>query len=170
MREVSISSATVSRKADRWFCSLAVVAERRIPAKNGHADVIGVDLGLLALATLSDGTVVAGPKALRRSLRKLRRLSRAHSRKQRGSRHRAARRLACHHAKVAAIRRDHLHELTTQLAQSHGQVVVEDLNVRGLLRNHRLARPLADAGLFEFRRQLAYKCQWYGSELMVAGR
>lgn len=78
--------------------------------------------------------------------------------------------MACHHAKVAAIRRDHLHELTTQLAQSHGQVVVEDLNVRGLLRNHRLARPLADAGLFEFRRQLAYKCQWYGSELMVAGR
>jgi hypothetical protein len=69
VREVSISSATVSRKADRWFCSLAVAAERRIPAKNGHADVIGVDLGLLALATLSDGTVVAGPKALRRSLR-----------------------------------------------------------------------------------------------------
>ncbi len=169
---VHVSAATVSREADRWFVALAVEAERAIPAPNGAADILGADLGVLALATLSDGAVIPGPKALRRGLRTLRRLSRAHSRTRRGSRHQAqsARRLARHHARVAAIRRDHLHKLTTHLAKTHGAVVVEDLNVRGMLRNRRLARSLADAGFAEFRRQLAYKCAWYGSRLVVADR
>ena len=169
---VRISAATVRREADRWFVSLAVEAERDIPAGNGHGDTVGVDLGVLALATLSDGTVIPGPKALRRGLRKLRRLSRAHSRKRRGSGNRAqaGRRLARHHARVAALRRDHLHKLTTRLAKTHGRVVLEDLNVRGMLGNHRLARALADAGFAEFRRQLEYKCVWYGSELVIADR
>ena len=137
---VRITCATVSREADRWFVALGVEVERDIPATNGAADTIGVDLGVLALATLSDGTVVPGPKALRRGLRKLRRLSRAHSRKRRGShnRQKAARRLARHHAKVAAIRRDHLHQLTTALAKTHGRIVVEELNVQGMLWNRRL--------------------------------
>ncbi len=169
---VHVTSATVSREADRWFVALAVEAERAIPARNGATDTLGVDLGVLAFATCSDGTVIPGPKALRRSLRKLRRLSRAHSRKVRGSRNRAtaARRLARHHARAAALRRDHLHKLTTHLAKTHGVVVVEDLNVRGMLRTKTLARALSDAGFAEFRRQLAYKCAWYGSRLVVADR
>ncbi|HVC22989.1 MAG TPA: IS607 family element RNA-guided endonuclease TnpB [Candidatus Dormibacteraeota bacterium] len=169
---VRITSATVSREADRWFVALAVEAERAIPSGNGHTDTMGVDLGVVALATLSNGTVIPGPKALRRGLRKLRQLSRAHSRKRRGSRNRAkaARRLTRHHAKVGSLRRDHLHKLTTTLAKNHGRIVVEDLNVQGMLRNRKLARSLADAGFGEFRRQLAYKCRWYGSELVVADR
>ncbi len=169
---VHVTAATVSREADRWFVALAVEAERVIPVTSGATDTIGVDLGVLALATLSDGTVIPGPKALRRGLRTLRRLARAHSRKRRGSRRRAksARRLAHHHARIAALRRDHLHKLTTALAKSHGRVVVEDLNVRGMLGNRRLARSLADAGFAEVRRLLAYKCGWYGSRLVVADR
>ena len=169
---VRVTAATVSREADRWFVSLAVEAERDIPTSNRATDTIGVDLGVLALATLSDGTVISGPKSLRQGLRKLRRLSRAHSRKRRGSRNgaRAARRLARHHAKVAAIRRDHLHKLTTTLAKTHGRIVVEDLNVKGMLANRKLARSLTDSGFGEFRRQLSYKCQWYGSHLVVADR
>ncbi|MHB1624995.1 MAG: IS607 family element RNA-guided endonuclease TnpB, partial [Candidatus Dormibacteria bacterium] len=169
---VRVTSATVSREADRWFVCLAVEAERAIPISNGAGDTIGVDLGLLALATLSDGTVIPGPKALRRGLRQLRRLSRAHSRKTRGSRHRAraAHRLARHHAKVAHLRLDHLHKLTTTLAKTHGRIVVEDLNVKGMLGNRKLARALSDSGFGEFRRQLSYKCPWYGSELVVADR
>ncbi len=169
---VHVTAATVSREAHRWFVSLAVEAERDIPITNGAADIMGVDLGVLALATLSDGTVIPGPKALHRGLRKLRRLSRGHSRKRRGSRHRAqaARRLARHHARVASLRRDHLHKLTTTLAKTHGTVVVEDLNVRGMLGNRRLARALSDAGFAEFRRLLAYKCPWHGSRLVVADR
>ncbi len=113
-----------------------------------------------------------GPKALRQGLRQLRRLSRSHSRKTRGSRNRAraARWLARHHAKVAHLRRDHLHKLTTSLAKTHGRIVVEDLNVKGMLGNHKLARALSDSGFGEFRSQLSYKCQWYGSELVVADR
>ncbi len=169
---VRISAATVSREADRWVVALAVEVERAIPVANGALDPVGVDLGILALATCSDGTVIPGPKALRRGLRKLRQLSRAHSRKRRGSRNRAkvARRLARHHARVAAVRRDHWHQLTTTLAKTHRRIVVEDLNVRGMLRNRPLARSLADAGFAEFRRQLAYKCAWYGSTLVVADR
>ncbi|MHB1525523.1 MAG: IS607 family element RNA-guided endonuclease TnpB, partial [Candidatus Dormibacteria bacterium] len=169
---VRVTSATVSREADRWFVSLAVEVERALPAHPAAGDTIGVDLGVLALATLSDGTVIQGPKALRRGLRQLRRLSRSHSRKTRGShnRARAARRLARHHAKVAHLRRDHLHKLTTRLAKTHGRIVVEDLNVKGMLGNRQLARALSDSGFSEFRRQLSYKCQWYGSELVVADR
>ena len=169
---VHMTAATVSREADRWFVALAVETEREIPPGNGAADIVGVDLGVLALATLSDGTVIPGPKALRRGLRKLRRLARALSRKRRGSRNRAkaARRLGRHHAQVAAIRRDHLHKLTTRLAKTQGRIVVEDLNVRGMLGNRHLARSVSDAGFGEFRRQLKYKCQWYGSELVVADR
>ncbi|HUY60839.1 MAG TPA: IS607 family element RNA-guided endonuclease TnpB, partial [Candidatus Dormibacteraeota bacterium] len=169
---VRVTSATVSREADRWVVSLAVEAERATPAPPVARDAIGVDLGVLALATLSDGTVIPGPKALRRGLRQLRRLSRAHARKARGSRNRAkaARRLARHHATVAAVRRDHLHKLTTRLAKTHGRIVVEDLNVRGMLGTRTLARSLADAGFGEFRRQLRYKCEWYGAELVVADR
>jgi putative transposase len=169
---VRVTSASVSREADSWFVALAVEAERAIPTSPGAGDTIGVDLGVLALATLSDGTVIPGPKALKRGLRKLRRLSRAHSRKHRGSRNRAraARQLARHHAKIAHIRSDHLHKLTTTLAKTHGRIVVEDLNVKVMIKNRTLARALFDAGFGEFRRQLAYKCQWYGSELVVADR
>ena len=170
--KVRVTAATLSREADRWFVALAVEAERDIPTSNGATDTIGVDLGVLSLATLSDGTIIPGPKALSRSLRRLRRLSRAHSRKRRGSRNRAraGRRLARHHARIAARRRDHLHQLTTRLAKTHGRIVVEDLNVRGMLANRKLAQSLADADFGEFRRQLAYKCQWYGSQLVVADR
>ena len=142
---------------------------RAIPATTGATDTLWVDLGVLALATCSDGTVIPGPKALHRGLRRLRHLSRAHRRKRRGSRNRAAsaRRLTRHHARIAALRRDHLHTRTTALAKTHRRIVVEDLNVRGMLGNRRLARSLADSGFAEFRRQLAYTCGWHGSTLVT---
>jgi putative transposase len=164
-------SASVAREADRWFCSFTVERELR-PEPNPHQDVLGVDLGLNRLATSSRGAALQSPRALRRRLHKLRRLSRAHSRKQKGSRNRrrSARRLARCHAGIANQRRDFLHQHTTRLAKSHGALVVEDLNVSGMLGNRRLARAIADSGWAEFRRQLRYKCQWYGSRLLVAPR
>lgn len=182
-----ILSATVSSEAGRWFVSFGCEVKREIPAGNGHTDTVGIDLGVEALATLSTGEVVRGPRALRSVLRKLRRLSRQHSRCRKGSanRRKAARRLARHHARVANLRRDHLHQLTTRLAKSHGRIVVEDLNVAGMTRSARgtlekpgghvraksgLNRGIADAGFGELRRQLEYKCRWYGAELVIADR
>jgi putative transposase len=165
-----ILSATISRTADRWFVSFTCEVQRMIPADNGKPGVVGVDVGVRHLAVLSTGIVVPNPRALERSLRKLRRLNRELARQRPNSRRRKStgRRRAQLHARTANIRHDALHKLTTALATEHGTVVVEQLNVAGMLRNRRLARAVADAGLGEVRRLLDYKTIWYGSRLVAA--
>ncbi len=166
-----ILSATVRRRADRWFVSVTVEEEPPDPPPvKGQA--VGVDLGVKTLATLSDGTIFANPRALGRRLRKLRQLSKNLSRKEKGSKNRekAKMRLAKMYLRVFNIRQDTLHKVTSYLAKSHSKIVIEDLCVSGMMKNRRLARVIADVGFFEFRRQLEYKCRWYGSEFVVAAR
>jgi putative transposase len=165
-----ILAATISRTADRWFVSFTVEVQRHLPADNHRRDVVGVDIGVRHLAVLSTGTVVPNPRALERSLRNLRRLNRELARRRPNSRRRktTGRRLARVHARAANLRRDALHKLTTALATEYGTVVVEQLNVAGMLRNRPLARAIADSGLGEVRRLLGYKTVWYGSRLVVA--
>jgi len=172
-----ILSATVSRTAGRWFVSFTVEVERAIPERHARpGSAIGVDLGVRTLLTGVDdqGTVVtvAGPKALRSSLRRLRRASRAHSRKAAGSanRRKSAARLARIHARVATVRADALHKATSSLAARYENVVAEDLNVAGMTRNRRLARAIADQGFGMARRMLGYKTSWNGGYLLLAGR
>jgi putative transposase len=167
-----ILAATISRTADRWFVSFTVEVQRAIPASNGKATVVGVDAGVRQLVSLSTAVTITNPRALECSLRKLRRLNRQLARRKPGSRRRkqTGRQLARVHARAANLRRDALHKLTITLATQHGTVVVEHLNVAGMLRNRRLARALADTGLAELRRQLGYKTTWYGSRLIVADR
>lgn len=182
-----ILSATISREADRWFVSFTCEVHRQILSSNGHDDVVGLDLGILRLATVSSGEIIQGTGALRSSLQRLRRQQRTVSRRLKGSnrRRRAISRVARTHRRVRNVRRDGLHKLTTHLAKSHGRVVIEDLNARGMMGSARgtlerpgrkvrakagLNRALADASLGEFRRQLEYKCGWYGAELVVAPR
>jgi putative transposase len=167
-----ILAATISRRADRWFVSFTVEVQRRVPASNGKPSVIGVDVGIRTLAVLSTGTTIVNPRALERSLRKLRRLNRElHRRRPNSQRRRVTRRrLARVHARAANVRRDALHKLTTALATQHGTVVVEQLNLAGMVHNRRLARSLSDSGLAELRRQLTYKSTWYGSQLIMADR
>jgi putative transposase len=135
-------------------------------------DVVGVDLGVSALATLSSGEVVIGPKAHTASLKRLRRANKALARKRRGSANfrKAKRRLARIHARVANIRRDATHKLTTRLTKTFRRIGIEDLNVRGMAANRCLARSIMDGGFFEFRRQLEYKARLYGSRVVTAGR
>ena len=166
-----ILSITVTRRADRWFVSVTVVEE--VPDPNPiNGPSVGVDLGIKTLATLSDGTTFANPRAMRIQLRKLRRLSRALSRKKKGSknRERARLKLAKLHLRIFNIRQDTLHKLTTYLAKSHSRIVIEDLGVSGMLKNRRLARAIAEVGFYEFRRQLEYKCRWYGAQFIIAPR
>jgi putative transposase len=167
-----ILAATITRRADRWYVSFTVEVERAIPPSNRKPRAVGVDVGVRHLAVLSTGAVIPNPRALEHSLRKLRRLNRELARREPASRRRShtRRRLARVHARTANLRRDALHKLTTRLATEHGTVVVEQLNVAGMLRNRRLARAVADTGLAELRRQLGYKTIWYGAALVMADR
>jgi putative transposase len=167
-----ILAATISRTADRWFVSFTCEVQRAIAVGNGKPGVVGVDVGVRQLAVLSTGQIIPNPRALEGSLRKLRRLNRELARRTPGSRrrNRTRRRLARTYARTANLRRDALDKLTTSIATQHGTVVVEDLHVAGMVRNRRLARAIADTGMGELRRQLAYKTTWYGSRLVVANR
>jgi putative transposase len=172
-----ILSATVSRTARRWFVSFTVEVERAVAKRHARpGSVIGIDLGVKTLLTGVDerGNVVTanGPKPLRGSLRRLRRVSRAHSRKKTGSanRRKDAARLARIHVRVANVRADTLHKATTSLAARYETVVAEDLNVTGMLANRKLARAVADQGFGAARRMLGYKTTWNGGRLLVADR
>ena len=176
-----IVSATISRVADRWFASICVSVSdtdhaaslnlRSIPQAESQG-AVGVDLGVSALATLSTGEVISGPKALACLLPRLRRLSRSVARKQKGSanRRKARLKLARHYARIANIRADALHKLTTDLTRRFELIGIEDLNVKGMLSNRHLSRPVSDMGFFEFRRQLDYKARDTGSLVVMADR
>lgn len=171
--DAKILNATVTERAGRWFVSVLVEMEQ--PEYTGikdKKDVVGVDLGIKTLATVSDGTVYENPKPLKTRLRKLRRLQRAVARKVKGSRNRrkAADRVARLYLKVSNIRKDTLHKMTTCLTKTKSAVGIEDLNVSGMLRNRCLARSIADLGLGEWRRQMTYKGVWYKCHIAVADR
>jgi putative transposase len=172
-----ILSATVSRTAQRWFVSFTVEVEREVPRSHARpGSAIGIDVGVKTLLTGVDdlGHIikVAGPKPLHASLRRLRRASRAHSRKQDGSagKRKSAARLARIHARVASVRMDALHRATTSLSRRYETVVAEDLNVTGMIANRRLARAVSDQGFSTARRMLGYKTAREGGTLVVADR
>jgi putative transposase len=165
-------SASISRVAGHWYASITVdTPDLPLPPAENHG-AVGVDMGITALATLSTGERFAGPKALRALLERLRCLSRALSRKVKGSRNRARAKLklAKLHARIANIRRDSLHQLSTSITRRFHTIGIEDLNVKGMLANGRLARAIADMGWSELRRQLTYKSAWRGGQVIVADR
>ena len=164
---VKIGSATISEKAGRWYVSICVHEQQAEPPQ-ATGEVIGVDLGIKTVATCSDGCTFANPKALRKKLNKLKRTSRRHSRKQKGSQNRqkAKTRLARMHARIANVRKDALHKATSAIvartkpdSERPAVIVLEDLHVSGMLKNRRLSRAIADVGMYEFRRQIEYKAR-----------
>jgi putative transposase len=167
---IKVLSATVSEQAGHWYVSIQVEQEQTVPINTGP--VVGVDLGIKTLATLSDGMVIPNPRHLKRRLKKLKRLHRVVSRRTKGGKNRrkAAKRLATLYRKIANQRKETLHQVTTTLAKTKQVIVIEDLHVSGMLKNHHLAQAIADVGFGEFRRQLAYKAQWYGSTVLLASR
>ncbi|WYL95782.1 MAG: RNA-guided endonuclease TnpB family protein [Gloeotrichia echinulata IR180] len=167
--QVLTKSCTISRQADRWFISFRFEVETAVGTSNS---VLGVDLGVKTLATLSTGEVILGAKSYKKYETKLSRMQWLNRHKIIGSANwkKAQIQIARLHRKIANIRKDTLHKLTTLLAKNHGTVVIEDLNVSGMLANHKLASSIADMGFFEFRRQLTYKCKLYGSNLVVVDR
>ncbi|WP_293336478.1 RNA-guided endonuclease TnpB family protein [Microcoleus sp. CAWBG58] len=167
--QVLTKSCTISRVADRWFISFRFEVEQ---LSSGKTSIVGVDLGVKSLATLSTGQVIAGAKSYKKYAAKLSRMQWIGRHKVIGSNNskKAQVKIARMHKKIANIRKDTLHKLTTLLAKNHGVIVIEDLNVSGMMALHKLAASVADMGFFEFRRQLTYKCELYGSKLVVVDR
>ena len=168
-----IMSATISRVADRWFASITVDTQEDLPLpKAENQGAVGVDLGVSALATLSTGEIIVGPKAHKTLLCRLQRLSRSMSRKVKGSENRkkALAKLARLHARIGNIRKDGLHQLTTDLTRRFHSIGIENLNVKGMVKNRHLSRAVSDMGFFEFRRQLKYKAAQRGGVIVVADR
>ncbi|MEH0544278.1 RNA-guided endonuclease TnpB family protein [Streptomyces sp. B21-105] len=165
------TTVTVSRDAaGRWFVSM--LCDDRIAAAAATTNAVGVDAGITSLVTLSTGEKVTNPRHERRDRARLAKAQRELSRKAKGSanREKARRRVAKVHARIADRRRDFLHKLSTRLVRENQTVVIEDLTVRNLLKNGRLARAVSDAAWTDLRSMLEYKCAWYGRELVVVDR
>lgn len=169
-KDKKILSASVSERAGKWFISIQVEEDVITPTK--PESVVGVDLGIKTLATVSDGELFDNPQALRSNMERLQRRSRQLNRKVKGSKNRkkAANKLAKLHYRISCIRRDTIHKITSYLTKTKSKVVIEDLNVSGMMKNRKLSRSISDVGLFEFRRQLEYKGKWYNCEIVIADR
>ena len=165
------STVTVSHDAaDRWFVSiLAETSTEHLPATDA---AVGVDAGVDSLATLSTGEKITNPKHERQDRKLLAKAQRELSRKDKGSNNRAKarRKVARVHARITNRRRDHLHKVTTRLVRENQTVVIEDLQVRNMVRNGKLARAISDAAWREFRTMLEYKAEWYGREMIAVDR
>lgn len=169
-----VMGARVSYHAGYWWLSVYVQIDHEVPQHNG--DVVGVDLGIKYLAVTSDGQIFENPKPLAASQRKLRRLQRKLDRqskkndngemlpaKEQGQNwHKTNQQINKLHFRIANIRKEASHQMTTQLAQQYGVIGLEDLNIKGMLKNKHLSQAISDAALFEKRRQLTYKAEWNG--------
>ena len=170
-----IMGAVVSKQAKRWFISIQVEVEKFEKPRTGNG-IVGIDLGLkhAAVVVNDEGKVQVfdAPKPLKANLRKLRRMQRSVSRRKVGgnNRRKSVSKVACVHKRVSDIRKDFWNQLTTRICRENQTIGIEDLNVRGMVKNRRLSRALSDVGFGEFRRQLEYKAKIFGNKLVVADR
>jgi len=165
-------SARVFRKADHWYISIQVELDARVSHVHEHA-IVGIDLGVKTAMVPSHGDPVDSPKPLKKALKQLRRASRRLSRRPTPggkNRRKAKILLAKCHERVANIRNNFLHQITTKIVRENQTVVIEDLAVQGMMRNHKLARAISDVGMSMFRRFVTYKFADYGGHVIVADR
>ena len=162
---------TISRMADDWYISFAY-NQKKPEVYNHRIPAVGVDLGVKTLATLSTGKIFENPRYLRGYLKQLARLQRRLDRKEYGSnnRQKAKTKLQRIYAKIKFIRQDLLHKITNYICKNHATIVIEDLNVSGMLANGNLALSIDDCSFYEFRRQLEYKTKKFDCELIIVDR
>ena len=170
---------TISRTGDRWFVSFSVDAEKLPPLYHEQTQV-GIDLGVKCFATLSDGTTYVAPKPMKKAKTKLAKLQWRNRNKQLGNVRKGIRksknagkyyiRLGNKHARIANQRRDFLQKTTTEISRQYSVIRIEDLNVKGMIANHKLSAAISDLGFYEFRRQLVYKQQNYATRVELVDR
>ena len=184
-QDLKIKNCTISRHADDWYISFRT---EFAPTQHKNQGRVGVDVGIKSLATCSNGVCFESPKRLKQYEKKLKRLQRSQARMYEDWKAKNAGKhpkdflsksanygeivleIARIHKKIADNRRDIIHKATTYLTKSHAQVVIEDLCVSGMMKNHHLAKAIANGSFFEIRRQLEYKGRWYGCEIITADR
>lgn len=171
-KDAHVLSATVSEQAGRWYVSVLVKEEVEQPELKD--EVLGIDLGIKTLATCSDGTTYENPKALAKHEERLKRLQRKLSRQKKGSNRRKATKtkIAREWAKIRNIRKDVIQKATTDIVKTKQcqTIAIEDLNVSGMLSNHKLAKSVSDAAMRQFRTALEYKQAWVGGEIKLVDR
>jgi len=172
-----VSNVIIKRKADMWFAIIRIKVPDSTPTlkRNESGDnqaIVGVDFGIKSMMVLSDGTIYENPKALRINLKRLKQRQRRLSKKQKGSNNKKKQQIkvARTHYRISCIRMNAIHQATSEIVKNYGKIVIEDLNVSGMAKNRRISQSVSDVSFGEIRRQLAYKAQWSGKELVVADR
>lgn len=173
--EGKIGTVTVTKTATgKYYVSVLVDDGKELPKKPDikYDTTVGIDVGIKDFAVLSNGQVYENPKYLERAEQRLKVLQRRYSRKQKGSNRRenARIRLAKAYEKVTNCRKNFIHQVTSRIVRENQTIIIEDLNVNGMLKNHNLAKHISSASWNEFFRQLQYKCEWNGRNLLKIGR
>lgn len=168
-----IKSVTIIKtKSGKYFASILIDGDLLRTMNQPTNNSVGIDLGIKTLLTLSNGETIDNPKWITSNEKKLKRLQKQLSKKQKGSNNRAKAKLklAKAHEKIKNQKSDYLHNITTKIINENQVIVLEDLNVSGMMKNRKLAKSIQQLGLYELRRQLKYKANWYGREVLFIDR
>ena len=171
-KQTRILSYTISRTADKYYVSINYEIPDALGVTQSGSGIVGIDLGLKTFAVESNGHEEQSPRPLKKHQRKLARLQKKLSRASRGSirRKKTKMKLARQHARISNIRKDHLHKYSRKIVNDNAIIVLEDLNVNGMLKNHKLARSISDSSWSELIRMIDYKSKWSGSIVLKADR
>ncbi len=175
LKEVKkVNQIVITKDAGDYFCSIYYEIDTELPKKKEPSpkNTIGIDVGLMKFATLSDGIIVENPRQSKKEEKRIKRLQRQLSKKKKGSKNFKKQKIKIQrkYRKSRYMREDFLDKVSTAIAKRYDTVFIEDLNVQGMMRLHNLAKSVADVSLYAFKQKLQWKCDKYGKNVVEIGR